>query len=163
ERPPASSRADAAVAGGVLYVVATPIGNLEDVTLRALRVLREVDVVAAEDTRRTRILLQHHGIDRPLTSYHDAVERERTPALVARRGRRPGHGGDDSVAGGRNGARPRRVRPARRWSGRAPRARGGGDAGRPDPGAPRRRRRRPRDRRPPLPRNRPHAPRNLPT
>jgi 16S rRNA (cytidine1402-2'-O)-methyltransferase len=68
--------------GGVLYVVATPIGNLEDVTLRALRVLGEVDLIAAEDTRRTRILLQRHGIDRPLTSYHDAVERERTPALV---------------------------------------------------------------------------------
>jgi 16S rRNA (cytidine1402-2'-O)-methyltransferase len=72
------------MAGGVLYVVATPIGNLEDVTLRALRVLGEVDLVAAEDTRRTRILLQHHGIDRPLVSYHDAVERERAPGLVAK-------------------------------------------------------------------------------
>jgi 16S rRNA (cytidine1402-2'-O)-methyltransferase len=71
------------MAGGVLYVVATPIGNLEDVTLRALRVLREVDVVAAEDTRRTRVLLAHHGIDRPLVSYHDAVERTRAPRLVA--------------------------------------------------------------------------------
>jgi len=71
------------MAGGVLYVVATPIGNLEDVTLRALRVLREVDVVAAEDTRRTRVLLTHHGIDRPLVSYHDAVERTRAPRLVA--------------------------------------------------------------------------------
>jgi 16S rRNA (cytidine1402-2'-O)-methyltransferase len=70
------------MAGGVLYVVATPIGNLEDVTLRALRVLREVDVVAAEDTRRTRVLLAHHGIDRPLVSYHDAVERTRAPRLV---------------------------------------------------------------------------------
>src|SRR5262245_60806886 len=70
--------------GSALYVVATPIGNLEDVTLRAIRVLREVDLVAAEDTRRTRILLQHHGIARPLTSYHDAVERERAPALVER-------------------------------------------------------------------------------
>ncbi|MGH7896134.1 MAG: 16S rRNA (cytidine(1402)-2'-O)-methyltransferase [Candidatus Binatia bacterium] len=67
---------------GVLYVVATPIGNLEDVTLRALRVLREVDLVAAEDTRRTRVLLQHHGIAKPLTSYHDAVERTRAPLLV---------------------------------------------------------------------------------
>src|SRR5262249_53766044 len=83
-RPPAaSSRAERAMAaGGVLYVVATPIGNLEDVTLRALRVLREADLVAAEDTRRTRILLTHHGISRPLTSYHDAVERTRAPALV---------------------------------------------------------------------------------
>jgi 16S rRNA (cytidine1402-2'-O)-methyltransferase len=69
---------------GVLYVVATPIGNLEDVTLRALRVLREVDLVAAEDTRRTRTLLERHGIARPLTSYYDAVERARAPALVAR-------------------------------------------------------------------------------
>jgi 16S rRNA (cytidine1402-2'-O)-methyltransferase len=69
---------------GVLYVVATPIGNLEDVTLRALRVLREVDLVAAEDTRRTRTLLAHHGIARPVTSYYDAVERRKAPALVAR-------------------------------------------------------------------------------
>src|SRR4030095_2584034 len=69
---------------GMLYVVATPIGNLEDVTLRALRVLREVDLVAAEDTRRTRALLAHHGIARPVTSYYDAVERRKTPALVAR-------------------------------------------------------------------------------
>lgn len=70
--------------GGVLYVVATPIGNLEDVTLRALRVLREVDLIAAEDTRHTRTLLAHHGISRPLTSYYDAVERSRAPAIVER-------------------------------------------------------------------------------
>src|SRR5881296_2639263 len=70
--------------GGVLYVVATPIGNLEDVTLRALRVLREVDLIAAEDTRRTRTLLERHGIARPLTSYYDAVERQRAPALIER-------------------------------------------------------------------------------
>ena len=69
---------------GVLYVVATPIGNLEDVTLRALRVLREVDLIAAEDTRRTRILLTRHGIERPLTSYYDAVERRRAPLIVER-------------------------------------------------------------------------------
>jgi len=68
---------------GTLYVVATPIGNLEDVTLRALRILREVDLIAAEDTRRTRILLTHHGISTPVTSYYDAVERERAPRLVA--------------------------------------------------------------------------------
>src|SRR5207249_129941 len=81
-----SSRAEGGcpVAAGTLYVVATPIGNLEDVTLRALRVLREVDLIAAEDTRRTRTLLERHGIARPLTSYYDAVERQRAPALVAR-------------------------------------------------------------------------------
>jgi len=72
------------VPGGVLYVVATPIGNLEDVTLRALRVLAEVDLIAAEDTRRTRVLLTRHGIRKPLTSYHDAVERERAPRIVER-------------------------------------------------------------------------------
>src|SRR5438128_6319958 len=70
--------------GGILYVVATPIGNLEDVTLRALRVLGEVDLIAAEDTRRTRTLLERHGIARPLTSYYDAVERDRAPAIIAR-------------------------------------------------------------------------------
>ena len=68
--------------GGVLYVVATPIGNLEDVTLRALRVLREVDFIAAEDTRHTRVLLSRHGISRPVTSYYDAVERARAPGIV---------------------------------------------------------------------------------
>jgi 16S rRNA (cytidine1402-2'-O)-methyltransferase len=67
---------------GTLYVVATPIGNLEDVTLRALRVLREVDLVAAEDTRRTRVLLAHHGIATRVVSYFDAVERVRAPRLV---------------------------------------------------------------------------------
>lgn len=56
---------------GTLYLVGTPIGNLEDITLRALRVLREVDVIAAEDTRVTRLLLQHHGISTPLLSHHE--------------------------------------------------------------------------------------------
>jgi 16S rRNA (cytidine1402-2'-O)-methyltransferase len=65
-----------------LYVVATPIGNLEDLSERALRVLKEVDQVAAEDTRRTGRLLQHFDIRKPLVSYHDASERRRAPALV---------------------------------------------------------------------------------
>jgi 16S rRNA (cytidine1402-2'-O)-methyltransferase len=69
---------------GTLYVVATPIGNLEDVTLRALRVLREVSLVAAEDTRRTARLLQHYSISTRTTSLHEHNERVKTPAIVAR-------------------------------------------------------------------------------
>ena len=56
---------------GTLYIVGTPIGNLEDISLRALRTLREVDLIAAEDTRRTRKLLAHYDIKTPLTSYHE--------------------------------------------------------------------------------------------
>ena len=69
---------------GTLYVVATPIGNLEDVTLRALRVLRDVSLVAAEDTRRTARLLQHYSISTPTTSLHEHNEREKTPKLIDR-------------------------------------------------------------------------------
>ncbi len=69
---------------GRLYVVATPIGNLADITLRALRILGEVDVVAAEDTRTTRKLLTHHGISTPLVSYHEHNENVRTPELLDR-------------------------------------------------------------------------------
>ena len=69
---------------GILYVVATPIGNLEDVTLRALRVLRDVSLVAAEDTRRTARLLQHYSISTPTTSLHEHNEREKAPKLVDR-------------------------------------------------------------------------------
>ena len=68
---------------GTLYMVATPIGNLEDVTLRALRILREVSVVAAEDTRRTARLLQHYSISTRTTSLHEHNERAKTPALIA--------------------------------------------------------------------------------
>ena len=69
---------------GILYIVATPIGNLEDITLRALRVLKEVDVIAAEDTRHTQILLNHYAIQTPLTSYHEHNERTKAEALVKR-------------------------------------------------------------------------------
>ncbi len=69
---------------GTLYVVATPIGNLEDVTLRALRVLREVSLVAAEDTRRTARLLQHYSISTRTTSLHEHNERSKTASLIAR-------------------------------------------------------------------------------
>jgi 16S rRNA (cytidine1402-2'-O)-methyltransferase len=67
---------------GTLYVVATPIGNLEDITHRALRVLREVDIIACEDTRHTGKLLNHYGIKTKVTSYHDHNERERTVELL---------------------------------------------------------------------------------
>jgi 16S rRNA (cytidine1402-2'-O)-methyltransferase len=69
---------------GTLYVVATPIGNLEDITLRALRVLREVNLIAAEDTRRTAKLLGHHGISTPTLSFHEHNTRGRMPQLLAR-------------------------------------------------------------------------------
>lgn len=67
---------------GTLYVVATPIGNLEDITLRALRVLKEADLIAAEDTRHTRKLLAHFGISTSLTSYYDQIEASKTPFLI---------------------------------------------------------------------------------
>jgi 16S rRNA (cytidine1402-2'-O)-methyltransferase len=70
-------------APGTLYVVATPLGNLEDVTLRALRVLREVSLVACEDTRRTRGLLAAHGIATPLTSYYEHNERWKGERILA--------------------------------------------------------------------------------
>ncbi len=69
---------------GVLHLVPTPIGNLEDITLRALRVLREVDWVAAEDTRRAGILFQAYDIRKPLFSHHAHNEHRETPRLVAR-------------------------------------------------------------------------------
>jgi 16S rRNA (cytidine1402-2'-O)-methyltransferase len=69
---------------GTLFVVATPIGNLEDVTLRALRVLQSVDLIAAEDTRRTARLLSHHGISTSTLSFHQHNTRTRTPQLISR-------------------------------------------------------------------------------
>jgi 16S rRNA (cytidine1402-2'-O)-methyltransferase len=72
------------VGSGTIYVVATPIGNLEDLTRRAERTLSEVDFVAAEDTRRARTLLRHLGIEKPLVSYYDAVESRKSRALVSR-------------------------------------------------------------------------------
>ncbi len=69
---------------GTLYLVSTPIGNLKDITLRALDVLRQVAWIAAEDTRRTRILLQHYGIATPLISFHEHNQDRRIPQLLRR-------------------------------------------------------------------------------
>jgi len=69
---------------GTLYVVATPIGNRDDITLRALNILREVDLIAAEDTRKTRRFLELHAIKSSLISYHEHNEAERTPKLIAK-------------------------------------------------------------------------------
>src|SRR3989440_11441089 len=73
-----------AASGGRLIVCPTPIGNLEDVTLRVLAALREADIVACEDTRRTRILLDRYGVGARLVSYHEHNERERASELVER-------------------------------------------------------------------------------
>lgn len=67
---------------GILYVVATPIGNLEDITFRAVRTLKEVDIIAAEDTRHTRKLLTHFGISTPTMSYYKEKERQRTEIII---------------------------------------------------------------------------------
>ena len=69
---------------GTLYIVSTPIGNLEDITLRALRILKEVDLIAAEDTRHTRKLLSAYDIHQELTSYFDHNEEQKTPYLLQR-------------------------------------------------------------------------------
>jgi 16S rRNA (cytidine1402-2'-O)-methyltransferase len=69
---------------GVLYLVSTPIGNLDDITLRALRVLKEVDLVAAEDTRHTGLLLKHYDLKKSLTSYHDFNKERKAPVLIER-------------------------------------------------------------------------------
>ncbi len=67
---------------GTLYIVATPIGNLEDITLRAIRTLKEVDLIACEDTRHTRKLLVHYEISKPLTSYFEHNQRVKTELLI---------------------------------------------------------------------------------
>jgi 16S rRNA (cytidine1402-2'-O)-methyltransferase len=67
---------------GKLFIVGTPIGNMEDITLRALRVLHEADLIAAEDTRHTGLLLARHGLKKPFVSYHEFNEAKRTPELL---------------------------------------------------------------------------------
>src|SRR3989442_1191928 len=69
---------------GTLYVVATPIGNLEDISLRALRILKEVHLIAAEDTRVTRKLLSHFSIHTPLTSFHQHSKGNKTESIISR-------------------------------------------------------------------------------
>jgi 16S rRNA (cytidine1402-2'-O)-methyltransferase len=81
EAPP-KARPKAVLVKGTLYVVATPIGNLEDITYRALRVLAEADIIAAEDTRRAKILLSHYKISTPTISYFTGNERSRSEKLL---------------------------------------------------------------------------------
>ena len=69
---------------GTLYIVSTPIGNMEDITLRALRILKEVDLIAAEDTRRTGLLLKNFGIQAPLTSYFEGNELKKRDFILAK-------------------------------------------------------------------------------
>jgi 16S rRNA (cytidine1402-2'-O)-methyltransferase len=69
---------------GTLYIVSTPIGNREDITLRALRILKEVDVIAAEDTRHTGLLLRHYGIQKPLTSYFEGNELKKKDFILSK-------------------------------------------------------------------------------
>jgi len=84
EAGPDTQTAKTKASGGALFVVATPIGNLGDITLRAIKVLGEVDLIACEDTRRTARLLATHGIRKPLVSYFEHNELKRVPELVER-------------------------------------------------------------------------------
>lgn len=70
------------MSAGILYLVSTPIGNLADITYRAVEVLKKVDVIVCEDTRHSKILLEHYGIHKPLISYFDSSERRKAPLIL---------------------------------------------------------------------------------